>query len=143
VKTEKISGRCLCGAVTFTAETENHDVSVCHCSMCNRWAGGISMFLEVKGAPQFDGAGNIGRYKSSAWGERGFCKVCGSSLFWKLAGEDRYSMSAGCIDDQSALVFTKEIYIEDKPAYYEFGNDTLKQTGEEAMAAFVGKDGES
>jgi hypothetical protein len=134
----KIAGRCLCGAVKFSAHAKSHDVSVCHCSMCNRWAGGISMFLEVQGAPEFDGADNIGLYQSSEWGERGFCKVCGSSLFWKLVGKDRYTLSAGCIDDQSGLVFTKEIYIEDKPAHYTFANETLQQSAEEAMADFVG-----
>lgn len=135
--TEMISGRCLCGAVSITAEAENHNVTVCHCGMCNRWSGGISMFLDVIGVPKFEGAVNIGLYKSSEWGERGFCKVCGSSLFWKLTDKNRYTLSTGCLDDQSRLHFATQIYIEDKPAYYDFANDTIKQTGEEAIAAFV------
>ncbi len=138
-RTHEVSGRCLCGAVSLTAQAESHDVSACHCSMCNRWSGGILMFLEVKGAPAFQGAGNIGVYKSSEWGERGFCKICGSSLFWKLVGKDRYTLSAGCLDDQSRLHFATQIFFEDKPAYYAFANDTLRQTGEEAMAAFTGE----
>jgi hypothetical protein len=133
----QVKGHCLCGAVSFTARAKSHDVTVCHCSMCNRWSGGLSLFLEAEGAPDFTGADNIGLYKSSEWGGRGFCKVCGSSLFWKLAGKDHYTLSAGCLDDQSRLNFATQIYIEDKPAYYDFANDTLKQTGEEATAAFV------
>jgi hypothetical protein len=134
----KVSGHCLCGAVTFTAKAKSHDVSVCHCSMCNRWSGGLSMFLDVEGAPVFEGANTIGLYKSSEWGERGFCKTCGSSLFWKLVDQDRYTLSAGALDDQSRLKLATEIFIDDKPAYYDFANNTLKQTGEEATAAFTG-----
>jgi hypothetical protein len=132
-----VSGRCLCGAVSFSAQAKSHDVSVCHCSMCNRWSGGVSMFMEVVGAPAFDGQDKIGLYRSSEWGERGFCKVCGSSLFWKLVGEDRYTLSAGCLDDQSPLHFALEIFIDDKPEHYSFANETVKQTGEEAMAAYT------
>ena len=135
--TKTISGHCLCGAVKVTAVPKSHDAFVCHCSMCNRWAGGISMFLDVIGAPQFEGAENIGLYKSSEWGERGFCKSCGSSLFWKVAGQDRYSLMTGILDDQAALTLAREIFIDDKPVHYTFANDTLKQTGEEAMADYV------
>jgi hypothetical protein len=135
--TAEVSGHCLCGAVRFAATAKSHNVSACHCSMCNRWSGGISLFLELIGAPRFEGAENIAIYRSSEWGERGFCKVCGSSLFWKLVGEDRYTLSTGTLDDQSKLHLATEIFIDDKPAYYAFANDTVKQTGEEAMAAFT------
>jgi len=128
----------LCRAVRFTATAETHDVSACHCSMCRRWSGGVLLFQDVIGAPEFEGRDNIGVYKSSEWGERGFCKTCGSSLYWKVAGKDHYTLAAGCFDDASQLRFATEIYIEDKPAYYDFSNDTLKQTGAEAMAAYTG-----
>lgn len=95
--------------------------------------------MEVIGVPVFEGAENIAIYPSSESGERGFCKVCGSNLFWKVAGKDHYTIAAGSLDDQSKLFLATEIFIEDKPAYYAFANDTLKQTGEEAMAAFTGE----
>lgn len=136
---DKVTGKCLCGAVRFTATAKSHDVSACHCSMCNRWSGGISMFLGAEGAPQFEGVDNISLYRSSDLGERGFCKVCGSSLFWRVAGQDQYALAAGILDDQSRLRFATEIFIDDKPAYYDFANDTIKQSGEEAMAAYVEK----
>jgi hypothetical protein len=131
-----VHGSCLCGGVKIAAEAKNHDVAVCHCSMCARWSGGISMFLEVEGTPDFEGADNIGVYKSSQWGERGFCKVCGSSLFWRLAGKERYTLSTGVLEDTSGLNLALEIYIDAKPDYYAFANETTKQTGDEAMAAF-------
>ena len=135
--TKTISGHCLCGAVSFKAEAAGHDVAVCHCGMCRRSAGGPMMFIDTEGTPVFEGADKIAIYQSSEWGERGFCSVCGSNLFWKAAGKDQYTFSAGALDDQSQLHLATEIYIEDKPAFYDFANDTLKQTGAEATAAFV------
>ena len=32
----------------------------------------------------WSGADNLATYTSSDWAERGFCKICGSSLFWRL-----------------------------------------------------------
>lgn len=34
-----MKGTCLCGAVSIIAPEQTR-ASVCHCSMCRRWAGG-------------------------------------------------------------------------------------------------------
>jgi hypothetical protein len=133
-----VSGRCLCGAVSFNADVAKREVDICHCSMCRRWSAGPYIGLGHDGAVAFQGAENIGVYKSSEWAERAFCKVCGSSLYYHLVGTDHYSFSASTLDDQSGLVLTLQIFIEEKPAYYDFANDTRKLTGAEAFAAFDG-----
>jgi hypothetical protein len=133
-----IRGRCLCGAVTFAAEVAKREVDVCHCGMCRRWSAGPCIGLGHDGAVAFEGAENIGVYKSSEWAERAFCKVCGSSLYYHLLGTDHYSFSAGALDDQSGLVLTSQIFIDEKPAYYDLANDTPKLTGAEVFAAFSG-----
>jgi hypothetical protein len=135
--TSDISGRCLCGAVSFTAKTVNHEVSACHCSMCRRWTSGPFLGLTVGGPPGFERGENIRVYKSSEWGERAFCKLCGSTLYWRLSGTDQYEISAGTLEDQTRLALTSEIFIDKKPAYYAFANDTKKLTGAEVMAAFM------
>ena len=135
-----VSGRCLCGAVKFTADVAKRDVDVCHCSMCRRWTAGPFMGLMHEGEVVFDGAESIGVYKSSEWGERGFCKHCGTPLFWRLSGSNTYSFSAGALDDQTGLKLTMEIFIDEKPAFYDFANETRRLTGAEAMAALSGGD---
>ena len=132
-----ISGHCLCGAVRYRAKAASHDVNVCHCGMCRRWTGGPLMYFDVVGAPAIEGREFVTVYRSSPSGERGFCKTCGSILFWKVAGEERYTFTAGSLDDASALVLAKEIFIEDKPAFYDFANATEKVRGTEAMTAYA------
>jgi hypothetical protein len=133
-----VSGRCLCGAVTFRAKLASHDVSLCHCGMCRRWTGGPLMYVDIEGAPAIEGRKSVGIYRSSDKGERGFCTRCGSVLFWKVAGEERYTFTAGSLDDVSGLVLAREIFIEDKPQFYDFANPTEKLRGADAMADYTG-----
>lgn len=132
-----VSGRCLCGAVRFSLTPSTRDVGACHCSMCRRWTAGPFMVLDHDGPVAFEGAENIGTYTSSEWGERAFCKTCGTSLYWKMRGAEHFAVSAGALDDQSGLRFAGEIFIDEKPGYYAFANATHKMTGEEVMAAFA------
>lgn len=96
------------------------------------------MYVDVDGAPAFTGRDEIGVFPSSATGERGFCKRCGSILFWKVAGAERYALAAGSLDATTGLTLAKEIFIEDKPDFYAFANATEKVYGVDAMAGYTG-----
>ena len=128
------TGRCLCGAVSYTAEDVETHFHGCHCSMCRRWTGGSAMAAAV-GSVAFDGAENIARYDSSEWAERGFCRQCGSNLFYHLKGTDRYIMWVGSFDDQTPFKLDGEIFIDEKPDAYAFAGDHPRLTGAEFMAS--------
>lgn len=129
-----LKGRCLCGAVTYSAQSANRAADVCHCSMCRRWTAGPFFGIGHDGEVTFTGEDKISIYKSSAWGERAFCSACGSTLYWRLSGTNFYSFSTGTLDDEQSLKLANEIFIEEKPAYYGFAGDARKLTGKEAMA---------
>jgi hypothetical protein len=127
-------GRCLCSAVTFIAEGMAAELHVCHCSMCRRWTGGPTFSAEARSVV-FRGEENIQRYDSSAWAERGFCKRCGSSLFYRLKETNSYILNMGSFDDQQVFKIASEIYVDDKPAGYDFAGDHPRLTGEEFLAS--------
>lgn len=135
------SGRCLCGAVTFTVPGAGSELGVCHCDMCRRWTGGAWPVLHTKNPVTFTGEDNIVRYRSSDWAERGFCGTCGTILFYHLLGNDEYALSAGALDNQSGLQFTSQIFIDEKPGWYDFANETSKLTGPEVIAMYAPKGG--
>lgn len=137
------TGRCLCGAVTFTVSGAGNELGVCHCEMCRRWAGGAWPVLHGKWPVAFTGEEHIVRYKSSDWAERGFCGKCGTNLFYHLLDRDEYALSAGALDDQSGLTLTGQIFIDEKPEWYAFANDTPKMTGAEVFAMYAPKDEEA
>ena len=75
---------CLCGKTKFQAALKNHDVHACHCSMCRQQSSGVLMSIDVEPSSlKFDNQEYLKLFKSSDWGERGFCSECGTSLFWR------------------------------------------------------------
>jgi hypothetical protein len=92
--------------------------------------GGPTFSVAAKGIV-FGGEENIERYSSSASGERGFCKTCGSSLFYRSKETNQYALGMGAINDQESFRVTREIYIDQKPPGYEFAGTHPRLTGEE------------
>lgn len=134
---ETLKGSCLCGSVKIEATPENKSVGACHCNMCRRWAGGIYMVLDCGSAVKFLDDTDLGVYQSSDWGERGFCKKCGTSLFWKMRDKDQYMFSANAFDAPGDLIMDHEVFIDEKPDYYALAGDAKKMTGEEVFAYFA------
>jgi hypothetical protein len=131
------TGGCLCGAVRFRATPHGHEFGVCHCSMCRRWSAGPFACIECDGEVAFESDEALGVYRSSEWAERGFCKRCGASLFYRLVGKAHYFVSVEAFDDRADFVFTSQIFIDEKPAYYTFADKTTNMTGAEVFAAFA------
>ena len=83
---------------------------------------------------------NLGVYRSSEWAERAFCKQCGTPLFYRLIGQDMYFVSAEAFDNRDDYALKSQIFIDEKPAYYDFANKTHNMTGAEVFAAFAPPD---
>lgn len=130
-----MTGRCLCGAVTYMV-TEIHRTECCHCAMCRRWSGGPAFGADAGGVA-WQGEASISRYRSSDWAERGFCKHCGTNLFYRLLDGRMLSLNPFTLDDTSGLTFDTQIFIDEKPPLYDFANDTPTMTGAEVIAAFA------
>jgi hypothetical protein len=123
----------LCGAVRFTAEHVETDFHACHCGMCLRWSGSPFFGAHARGVV-FEGVEHLARYASSAWAERGFCRICGSSLFYYLKPTKAYSMCMGVFDDASRFRLTREICIDRKPEGYALAGDHPRVTEAETFA---------
>ena len=131
------TGQCLCGAVRFRAETVETHHHACHCGMCRRWSS-APFFAAAAQNVRFDGAGNITRYDTSEWADRGFCKKCGTNLFYHFKQGDQYMLSVGAFDDPSQFTLVGEIYIDAKPEGYGFAGDLPKMTEAEVIEKFTG-----
>lgn len=132
-----IKGSCLCKAVSLSTTSTNNQVGACHCGMCRKWGGSSLLVVDCGSDVSFTGEENITVYESSEWGERGFCKLCGSHLFYRFKQNNQYHIPAGIFDNREGLVFDHQIFIDEKPEYYSFANETKKMTGEEVIAMFA------
>ena len=135
-KTFEAKGACVCGSVTFVAAEAEKAVGACHCSICRRWCSGPFLAVNCGGDVSFSSEAHVGIFDSSAWAERGFCNQCGSALFYRLKQSGQYLMSAGTFTDQGTLTFTRQVFIDDRPAYYHFANETHEMTGAEVFAKY-------
>ena len=84
----------------------------------------------------FTGEENVKTFSSSDWAERGFCANCGSHLFYKLKPTGEYMVPVGLFEDDAALEFNNQVFIDEKPGFDNFSEDTEKLTGEELFAKF-------
>jgi hypothetical protein len=135
------SGGCLCRAVRFTAAPHNAEVGICHCGMCRKWTAGPFAAKECGDSVRIEDESNLVFYRSSEWAERGFCRRCGTSLFYRLVGRRFVAVSAEAFDDTTDFVLTSQIFIDEKPSCYSFANQTKNMTGAEVFAAFAAPDG--
>lgn len=133
-----MSGRCLCGAITVEAASAPLSVGACHCKMCRRWGGGPGMELHCGPDVRYSDPAKISVFASSEWAERGFCSQCGSHLFYRLKESGDYLVPVGLFDDDDALRFETQVFIEERPGYYEFANETDNMTGKELFEKFGG-----
>ena len=133
------TGHCLCGNVRFTFEPAAPEVDACHCTMCRRWSGGPGLSIRAASTPIISGAEHIAVFKSSDWGERHFCKTCGSHLFYNAPAFGYFGVSVGTLDDLDGLTLTSEIFIDYKPDLYSFANTTHQMTEAEFQASLNGQ----
>ncbi|MDO9418946.1 GFA family protein [Pararhizobium sp.] len=121
------TGSCLCGAVRLVTRGPLRDVSYCHCSQCRKQTGLYYASTNVSDADlEVEGADNVSWYYASKEARRGFCKTCGSALFWKLDGSSDTSIQAGAFDLPTGLTGASHIFCADKGDFYEI-TDGLPQ----------------
>ena len=110
--TERRTGGCLCGAVRVDVALPSLTFMACHCAQCQRWTGGGPLYSISVEDVRLTGEDRIGVFKASDWGERAFCRDCGSTLFWRMAGGPIDSICPGLLDDQTGLSVSKEIFTD-------------------------------
>ena len=131
------SGSCLCGAVQFTAATVGKSVGACHCGMCRNWSGGPLVAVDCGTGVTFEGEEHIAVYSSSPWAERGFCNQCGSHLFYRLKESQQHILPVGLFDNDEQFVFDHQVFIDKKPDFYHFANETKNMTEAEIFAMYA------
>jgi hypothetical protein len=132
----QITGQCLCGAVAFTGTPRPHNgISVCHCGQCRRWASGPLMSIRMADGVTLTRDDGLVWYAASDHGERGFCRHCGATLFWRVQGVERdWSASVGTLVGDHGQQIVEHIWSDDKPDFYDFTDDAPRKTAAECLA---------
>ena len=127
------TGQCLCGAVSFTA-TVGSEIQACHCRQCQQWTGGGPLYSTRARDIEITGEENIAAHHASEWGERAVCRICGSTLYWRMQGRPVEFVAAGLLDDQSGMSVTEEIFVDYRPDWLAPIEGAAQSTEAQAMA---------
>jgi hypothetical protein len=135
------AGHCLCGAVTFTAQSVESTYGACHCEMCQRWAGSALLAVTVKDDQiAWAGGDAIATFQSSDWAERGWCAKCGSGLWYRMTAEGphkgAYQVPIGLFDDANGFTMDREIFIDKKPDAFAFAGTHEMLTEAQVFALY-------
>lgn len=121
---EIVSGSCLCGGVQFELRGTLRPVVYCHCKQCRRTSG---HFVAATACPvdglELHSKETLSWFRSSDTATRGFCRECGSSLFWQGDGKDTISVMAGALSEPTGLEAQQHIFVADAGDYYDIGDD--------------------
>ncbi len=119
-ETSLTTGGCLCGAVRYAVSGPLRDVVNCHCNMCQRLHGNFGPHSKARKVDiTITNADGLAWHKTSEVARRGFCRECGSSLFWEPFELDSTGIIAGSLDRPTGLKTIGHIFVGEKPDFYE------------------------
>ena len=137
----KVTVNCDCEKVELEILGLNPEFTVCHCQLCQLIHAGPGFGAHFNAIKFIRGEGSIKTYFSgkvpmAIWHS---CEVCGSRLFFKFLDKywnsknDQYVLSLGILNGNAnskeitkKLKMVKEAFYDEKPAYYNFSEDTEK-----------------
>ncbi|MFT3972551.1 MAG: GFA family protein [Amaricoccus sp.] len=94
------TGGCQCGRVRYRAASLGR-ANLCHCRMCQRATGNAFAPLVTGHGVSF--TGTPARFASSDVAERGFCRDCGTPLFYAAIGSPDVELMIGTLDDPESV----------------------------------------
>ena len=114
----KIDGGCHCGKITFEAEVDPENASICHCTDCQQLTGTafrtsvraqLGTFKILTGEPKvYVKTGESGNRRA-----QGFCANCGSPIYATAAEADEprsYNIRLGLVRQRDQFVPKVQIW---------------------------------
>ncbi len=114
---------CLCGAIRFEVVGDLKAPDACHCSQCRKFSGHVFASSDLpRSAVTIAGVENVTWYNSSEKARRGFCSICGSSLFFDPVGKDWIAIAMGAFEKPTGTHLAIHIHVADKGDYYDLAD---------------------
>ncbi len=121
----ELTGKCHCGAISYTINAEPINHALCHCNDCRGhsgapmvgWAMTPAVTVKIQGEPQI--------YKSSEHGRRHFCADCGTGLFYTNEAmlPDLIDVQTGTLDDPNALPAQAHIQTAERMSWMKIAHE--------------------
>lgn len=115
----RLHASCLCGGVAFSLPGPAGSVTACHCRQCRKLSGHFAASFDAEeSGVAWERTGSLAEYPTPGGGRRGFCRTCGSSLYFRSA-KGEFSVEAGAVDGPTGGRLAEHIFVAFKGAYYD------------------------
>ena len=91
----------MCGKIRYAASIEHDEADLCHCRMCQRASGNVSLAMKNVKKTDVRWEREPDYYQSSPIARRGFCSTCGTSLTFEFPDSENMDLIVGSFDDPS------------------------------------------
>lgn len=112
--THILSGGCQCGRIRYTATLADFDAYLCHCKMCRRATGGVSIAFKNLAKTDVVWETEPDWYESSPIAQRPFCSSCGTPLGFAYPDSENIDLTIGSFDDHTPFVCKFHFAIEER-----------------------------
>ncbi len=94
-----MAGGCACGAVRFEADVDSDEAYLCHCRMCQRATGSVSIAFRNVPQAKMRWLSGPDWYDSSPIALRPYCAKCGTSLGFQYKEGPNLDLTVAAFDD--------------------------------------------
>lgn len=115
-----ITGRCLCGDVSFSISTSVQRIYRCHCSLCQKQTGAAAnaaTFVDENALNWLTGTELITSYVKESGFCSNFCSRCGSPVPNRLRNTDQFWVPVGLLEGAKVEQVVAHVCSSDKPAW--------------------------
>lgn len=113
-----LEGGCQCGRVRYRSAVHIDNAHICCCRMCQKAVG--NAFAALIAAPESELKWlneEPARFASSEVADRGFCRHCGTPLFYQARGSGRVNLTIGSLDSPEDFAPKEQIGTEGKVSW--------------------------
>lgn len=138
--TQRVTGRCYCGAVGFESDQAPIAVRACWCRDCQYLASGNASVNAIFRSEGFKVTGEVSEYVSTADSgnvmRRRFCPRCGTHLFSQSSARpDLMVVRIGALDDREVGGPQSFIWTASAPSWGFVDSDLPNSSGQPAPIA--------
>ncbi len=98
---EEVTGGCACGRIRYRARIDNDEAYLCHCRMCQRATGSVSIAFKNVRKADLHWDHDPDWYRSSPIAVRPYCRECGTSLGFAFPDSENIDITVASLDDPS------------------------------------------
>ncbi|NRB40862.1 MAG: GFA family protein [Pseudomonadales bacterium] len=125
----KVTGNCLCGKLSYEANTNKAELYQCHCSKCRRATGSsanANLIVKLGNFNWINEPTTLKQYIKDNW-VSSFCSECGAKAPIKDKANDICYIPAGSLHQHQGLAVTSHIYVGSKAGWDVIGGSALQK----------------